>query len=98
VKINCIVIRHFSEIRHFKTKFVFKKESELTKGKKWYGLPATEITEEVKRDLEIVQMRSVLDPKRFYKKNDMKVLPKYFQVCSQKEFVIMHYKFTIYIF
>jgi hypothetical protein len=57
-----------------------KKESELTKGKKWYGLPATEITEEVKRDLEIVQMRSVLDPKRFYKKNDMKVLPKYFQI------------------
>lgn len=25
-------------------------------------------------------MRSVLDPKHFYKKNDLKVLPKYFQV------------------
>lgn len=25
-------------------------------------------------------MRSVLNPKHFYKKNDMKVLPKYFQV------------------
>ncbi|XP_969663.3 deoxynucleotidyltransferase terminal-interacting protein 2 [Tribolium castaneum] len=57
-----------------------KKEAELTKGKKWYGLPATEMTEEVKRDLEILQMRSVLDPKRFYKKNDLKVLPKYFQI------------------
>ncbi|KAJ3660363.1 hypothetical protein Zmor_004814 [Zophobas morio] len=57
-----------------------KKESELTKGKKWYGLPATEMTDEVKRDLEILQMRSVLDPKRFYKKNDSKVLPKYFQI------------------
>lgn len=38
------------------------------------------MTEEVKRDLEILQMRSVLDPKRFYKKNDLKVLPKYFQI------------------
>ncbi|KAJ8942665.1 hypothetical protein NQ314_009987 [Rhamnusium bicolor] len=56
------------------------KEKEKTKGKKWYGLPATEMTEEVKHDLEILQMRSVLDPKHFYKKNDLKVLPKYFQI------------------
>ncbi|XP_028133790.2 deoxynucleotidyltransferase terminal-interacting protein 2 [Diabrotica virgifera virgifera] len=57
-----------------------KKERSLTKGSKWYGLPATELTDEVKRDLEVLQMRSVLDPKHFYKKNDLKVLPKYFQV------------------
>ncbi|CAH1175868.1 unnamed protein product [Phaedon cochleariae] len=57
-----------------------KKEREKTKGKKWYGLPATEMTEEIKNDLEVLQMRSVLDPKHFYKKNDLKVLPKYFQV------------------
>lgn len=57
-----------------------KKEREKTKGNGWYGLPATEMTDEVKNDLEILQMRSVLDPKHFYKKNDLKVLPKYFQV------------------
>ncbi|GLV41181.1 uncharacterized protein CBL_04705 [Carabus blaptoides fortunei] len=57
-----------------------KLEHDKTKGKKWYGLPATELTEEVKHDLEVLQMRSVLDPKHFYKKNDLKVLPKYFQV------------------
>ncbi|KAK2705280.1 deoxynucleotidyltransferase terminal-interacting protein 2-like [Artemia franciscana] len=57
-----------------------KKEKEKTKGQKWFNLPATEMTEEKKNDLEIIQMRSILDPKRFYKKNDMKVLPKYFQV------------------
>ncbi|XP_066262407.1 deoxynucleotidyltransferase terminal-interacting protein 2-like [Euwallacea similis] len=57
-----------------------KKEREKTKGKNWYGLPATEMTDELKQDLEVLQMRSVLDPKRFYKKNDLKVLPKYFQV------------------
>ncbi|XP_030752997.1 deoxynucleotidyltransferase terminal-interacting protein 2 [Sitophilus oryzae] len=57
-----------------------RNEKEKTKGEKWYGMPKTEMTDEVKRDLEILQMRSVLDPKHFYKKNDLKVLPKYFQV------------------
>ncbi|ENN81348.1 hypothetical protein YQE_02248, partial [Dendroctonus ponderosae] len=56
-----------------------KKEKDKTKGTGWFGMPATEMTDEVKNDLEIVQMRSVLDPKHFYKKNDLKVLPKYFQ-------------------
>jgi len=43
-------------------------------------MPATEMTDELKNDLEVLRMRSVLDPKHFYKKNDLKVLPKYFQV------------------
>ncbi|KAJ6646087.1 Deoxynucleotidyltransferase terminal-interacting protein 2, partial [Pseudolycoriella hygida] len=57
-----------------------KAERSKHKGKNWFNLPATEVTEEVKNDLEIIQMRSVLDPKHFYKKNDLKVLPKFFQV------------------
>lgn len=55
-------------------------EAAKTKGGNWYNMPATELTEEVHRDLELIQMRSVLDPKHFYKKNDLKALPKYFQV------------------
>lgn len=55
-------------------------ERSKTKGSNWFDLPATEVTEEIKNDLEILQMRSALDPKHFYKKNDMKVLPKYFQI------------------
>lgn len=43
-------------------------------------MPAPEITDELKNDLEILKMRSALDPKHFYKKNDMEALPKYFQV------------------
>lgn len=43
-------------------------------------MPATEMTDELRQDMEVIQMRSVLNPKHFYKKNDMKVLPKYFQV------------------
>ncbi|XP_024943984.1 deoxynucleotidyltransferase terminal-interacting protein 2 isoform X2 [Cephus cinctus] len=57
-----------------------RREREKTKGKKWFNLPATEVTEEIKHDLEVIQMRSVLDPKHFYKKNDIKALPKYFQI------------------
>ncbi|KAJ9577547.1 hypothetical protein L9F63_005920, partial [Diploptera punctata] len=57
-----------------------KEERERTKGSKWYDMPATEMTDEIKHDLEVIQMRSVLDPKHFYKKNELKVLPKYFQV------------------
>lgn len=57
-----------------------QRERALTKGKKWFNLPATEMTEEVKHDLEVMQMRSVLDPKHFYKKVNSKALPKYFQI------------------
>lgn len=58
----------------------FQTLNDKSKGKNWFNIPATEITEEVKQDLEVIQMRSALDPTRFYKKNDLKTLPKYFQV------------------
>ncbi|XP_070384364.1 deoxynucleotidyltransferase terminal-interacting protein 2 isoform X1 [Dermacentor albipictus] len=57
-----------------------KEERSKTKGPGWFGLPAPEMTDELKHDLEVLHMRHVLDPKRFYKKNDLKDLPRYFQV------------------
>ncbi|KAH9643265.1 hypothetical protein HF086_010541 [Spodoptera exigua] len=63
-----------------KLKALRRKEREKTKGPGWFNLPAPEITEELKNDLQVLKMRSALDPKHFYKKNDMEVLPKYFQV------------------
>jgi hypothetical protein len=66
-----------------------KIEREKTKGDAWYGLPAPEMTDEIKRDLEVLQMRGALDPKRFYKKNDTKELPKYFQVRIKLSTVLM---------
>ena len=48
-------------------------------------MPATELTPTVKRDLTLLQMRDVLDPKRHYR-SSAKNLPKYFQVfCRYKE-------------
>ncbi|KAK6044219.1 Fcf2 pre-rRNA processing [Cooperia oncophora] len=57
-----------------------KLEREKTKGRDWFDLPATELTEEAKADLELLQMRAAIDPLAFYLRNDRNVLPKYFQV------------------
>lgn len=46
-----------------------------TAGKGWFNMPAQEMTREVKQDLRMLANRSVLDPKRFYKKDNRKTLP-----------------------
>uniref|UniRef100_A0A915K1Q2 Fcf2 pre-rRNA processing C-terminal domain-containing protein n=1 Tax=Romanomermis culicivorax TaxID=13658 RepID=A0A915K1Q2_ROMCU len=50
------------------------------KRKDWFDLPATELTDERKHDLEIMALRDVLDTKSFYRKDDRRVLPKYYQI------------------
>ncbi|KAF4272181.1 hypothetical protein KXV22_006185 [Aspergillus fumigatus] len=52
-----------------------------TAGADWFHLPKTELTTELKRDLQLIRMRSVLDPKRHYKKESGKAQPpKYSQL------------------
>jgi len=46
----------------------------------WFDIPKAEITPEIKRHLQLLKLRDVLDPKRFYKKGDLKELPTHFQV------------------
>ncbi|PYH98929.1 nucleolus protein required for cell viability [Aspergillus ellipticus CBS 707.79] len=46
-----------------------------TAGSAWFDLPKTELTAELKRDLQLLRMRSVLDPKRHYKKDGGKARP-----------------------
>ncbi|KAH8365212.1 hypothetical protein KR084_006010 [Drosophila pseudotakahashii] len=67
-------------------------ERARTKGKGWFDLPATEVTEEMRNELKIIQMRSVLNPKQFYKKNDLKYVPKYFQIGTVQHSALDHYK------
>lgn len=55
-----------------------KAKREATAGSKWFDMPKGEMTSEMKRDLQLLKMRSVLDPKRHYKK-DNSPLPTYFQ-------------------
>ncbi|TKA57858.1 hypothetical protein B0A49_08604, partial [Cryomyces minteri] len=48
------------------------EEKKATAGPQWFDLPRTDLTPELKRDLQLLKMRSVLDPKRHYKKENGK--------------------------
>ena len=41
-----------------------------TLGKGWFDLEPMEMTDELRRDLKMIKMRSYIDPKRFYKAPD----------------------------
>jgi hypothetical protein len=56
------------------------EKQKMGTGTGWFNMRAPEITQEIRHDLEVLKMRSVLNPKHFYKKNDMKALPKHFHV------------------
>lgn len=60
-----------------------KAEKPDTAGKLWFDMGKPEMTPELRRDLQLLKMRHVLDPKRFYKKEDAQ--SKYFQVGTIKE-------------
>ena len=63
-----------------------KRKAAETAGADWDHMRAPTLTSELKRDLLVVKMRGVLDPKRFYRASDSKKgLPKYFQVGTMIE-------------
>lgn len=51
-----------------------------TAGSKWFDLPETPLTAELKQDFRLIKMRGYLDPKRFYKKEKGHTFPKFFHV------------------
>lgn len=60
---------------------VFQNKEKASAGPEWFNLPKTEMTPEFKRDLQLLRMRSVLDPKRHYKKESAKArAPEFSQV------------------
>mmetsp|Transcript_7280 Transcript_7280/g.8345 ORF Transcript_7280/g.8345 Transcript_7280/m.8345 type:complete len:189 (-) Transcript_7280:139-705(-) len=54
------------------------KQRELQRD--WFEIKTPALTQELKEDLRALQLRNYMDPKRFYKANDSKKLPKVFQV------------------
>ncbi|KAL8674627.1 MAG: hypothetical protein Q9168_001002 [Polycauliona sp. 1 TL-2023] len=50
------------------------KSPRSTAGSDWFHLPRTNLTPELKRDLQLLSMRSAWDPKRHYKKDNRKSL------------------------
>lgn len=59
-----------------------RKQIKDTAGSGWFDMAAPTMTPELKKDLQLLKLRSTLDPKRHYKKADSKSknLPKYFQI------------------
>ncbi|OQE21104.1 hypothetical protein PENSTE_c012G00602 [Penicillium steckii] len=56
-------------------------QEKTTSGPDWFDMPKTEMTTEFKRDLQLLRMRSVLDSKRHYKKENTKAkAPEFSQV------------------
>ena len=47
-----------------------KREAPNHAGDKWFGMVPTPLTDDVKRDLNVIRSRNYLDPKRFYKSSD----------------------------
>lgn len=64
---DSLVFRNISD--PVKVKRANKEKKENSAGDKWFNMPKAELTPELKRDLQLIQMRGVLDPKRHYKKN-----------------------------
>ena len=59
----------------------FIQEKKATAGSDWFNLPRTDLTPELKRDLQLLKMRNVLDPHRHYKKdNSRSIVPEHSQV------------------
>ncbi|KAI1847776.1 hypothetical protein JX265_009204 [Neoarthrinium moseri] len=59
----------------------FVQQTKASAGSAWYNLPKTDLTPGLARDLKLLKMRNVLDPKRFYKKDSSKAsVPEFSQV------------------
>eukprot|EP00928_Gymnodinium_smaydae_P036864 TRINITY_DN256_c1_g2_i1.p2 TRINITY_DN256_c1_g2~~TRINITY_DN256_c1_g2_i1.p2 ORF type:complete len:294 (-),score=80.31 TRINITY_DN256_c1_g2_i1:108-902(-) len=63
-----------------------KKEAKALRDSKldqWYGLKKQQLTPELEKELRAIKLRANVDPKRFYKGNDSKELPKYFAMATE---------------
>ncbi|KAI1484251.1 Fcf2-domain-containing protein [Daldinia eschscholtzii] len=58
------------EVRKSKKEMAVKADA----GPSWFNLPRTDLTPELKKDLQLLRMRDVLDPKRFYRKDNTRAL------------------------
>ncbi|KAH0856170.1 hypothetical protein HID58_084431 [Brassica napus] len=60
---------------------MMRKQLKDTTGSNWFDMPAPTMTPELKRDLQLLKLRNVMDPKKHYKRvaSSSKLAEKYFQ-------------------
>ena len=54
---------------------MFVQVHKASAGPEWFHIPRTNLTSEFKRDFQVLQMRSLIDPKRHYKRENGKSKP-----------------------
>ncbi|XP_010511209.1 PREDICTED: rRNA-processing protein fcf2 [Camelina sativa] len=61
---------------------MIRKQLKDTTGSDWFDMPAPTMTPELKRDLQLLKLRTVMDPAQHYKKavTRSKIAEKYFQI------------------
>mmetsp|Transcript_92138 Transcript_92138/g.168966 ORF Transcript_92138/g.168966 Transcript_92138/m.168966 type:complete len:257 (-) Transcript_92138:45-815(-) len=60
-----------------------RKQAQEEQLKGWFGMQKQQLTPELEKELKALKLRGSVDPKRFYKANDSKELPKYFHVAYE---------------
>ena len=90
-------VHSYSDIHHCPSSFLVKylviclfanvlQIRDGSAGASWYNLPKTVVTPQLKRDLQLIRMRSVLDPHRHYKKDNTRdTIPQFSQVGTMVE-------------
>lgn len=73
-------VGQISEQESFRKKRIDFKAKQRQETVNWGKMEVKEITSEMKEDYRVLQLRNWIDPKRFYRRNDMKSMPKTFQV------------------
>lgn len=62
------------------------KETKISREEKldkWFGMPKRKLTPEMEKELQVLKLRGMYDPKRFYKANDSKALPTHFLMATE---------------
>lgn len=71
------ILDHVTNLRYHEN----NQTKRATTGPGWFDMPRTVVTPELKRDMQLLKMRDVLDPKRHYKKDtSASSIPTYSQV------------------
>jgi len=63
-----------------------RKEAKLEREERlegWFGMRKRVLTPELEKELKAIKLRANFDPKRFYKAQDSKELPKYFTIATE---------------
>ena len=66
-----------------------------TKGEAWFNMAAPEMTPELQDEMRVLRMRRTLNNKQFYKSNDSKSGPKFFQVTTASQILFAGNKYYI---